>query len=90
MIHKTLTVGFSDLDGFIKLIELVGEEKAIKSLFIKFKEIEKINGDSVSTGKNISSISICEKGKIFYFFTGLATGTGDTIEMGNLSILQHS
>ena len=42
MIHKTLTVGFSDLDGFIKLIELVGEEKAIKSLFIKFKEIEKI------------------------------------------------
>ena len=46
--------------------------------------------DSVSTGKNIPSISIYEKGKIFYFFTGLATGTGDAIEMGNLSILQHS
>ena len=37
MIHKTLTVEFSDLDRFIKLIESV-----IKSLFIKFKEIEKI------------------------------------------------
>ena len=42
MIQKSLTVGFSDLDGFIKLIESVGEEKAIKLLFIKFKEIEKI------------------------------------------------
>ena len=86
MIHKTLTVGFSDLDGFIKLIESVGEEKAIKLLFIKFKEIEKIIGDSVffsfaniqdavSAGKDISTISICEKGEISYFHTGLATGT---------------
>ena len=105
MIQKTLTVGFSDLDGFIKLIESVGEKKAIKLLFIKFKEIEKIidskNGeirkiigdsvlfsfaniqDAVSAGKDISTISICEKGEIFYFFTGLATGTVDAIEMGN-------
>ena len=81
MIQKTLTVGFSDLDDFIKLIESVGEGKAIKLLFIKFKEIEKIIGDSVlfafeniqdsvSSGKDISTISICEKGEIFYFFTG--------------------
>ena len=105
MIQKTLTVGFSDLDGFIKLIESVGEEKAIKLLFIKFKEIEKIidskNGeirkiigdsvlfsfaniqDAVSAGKDISTISICEKGEIFYFYTGLATGTVYEIEMGN-------
>ena len=79
MIQKTLTVGFSDLDDFIKLIESVGEGKAIKLLFIKFKEIEKIIGDSVlfafeniqdsvSAGKDISTISICEKGEIFYFF----------------------
>ena len=89
IIQKTLTVGFSDLDGFIKLIESVGEEKAIKLLFIKFKEIEKIidskNGeirkiigdsvlfsfaniqDAVSAGKDISTISICEKGKYFIF-----------------------
>ena len=31
-----------------------------------------------------------KRGKYFIFFTGLATGTGDAIEMGNLSILQHS
>ena len=101
MIQKNLTVGFADLDSWIQLIESVGEEKSIQSLFIKFKEIEKNidnqNGeirkyigdsvlfsfaniqDSVSSGKNISSISICEKGEIFYFFPGLATGTGDAI-----------
>ena len=112
MIHKTLTVGFSDLDGFIKLIELVGEEKAIKSLFIKFKEIEKIidskNGeirkiigdsvlfsfanilDAVSAGKDISTISICEKGEIFYFYTGLATGTVYEIENDNKDIYGKS
>ena len=105
MIQKTLTVRFSDLDGFIKLIESVGEEKSIKLLFIKFKEIEKIidskNGeirkiigdsvlfsfaniqDAVSAGKNIATISICKKGEIFYFHTGLATGTIYEIEMGN-------
>ena len=112
MIHKTLTVGFSDLGGFIKLIELVGEEKAIKSLFIKFKEIEKIidskNGeirkiigdsvlfsfaniqDAVSAGKDISTISICEKGEIFYFYTGLATGTVYEIENDNKDIYGKS
>ena len=112
MIQKTLTVGFSDLDGFIKLIESVGEEKAIKSLFIKFKEIEKIidskNGeirkiigdsvlfsfaniqDAVSAGKDISTISICEKGEIFYFYTGLATGTVYEIENDNKDIYGKS
>ena len=39
--------------------------------------------DSVSAGKDISTISICEKGEIFYFHTGLATGTVYEIEMGN-------
>ena len=47
--------------------------------FFSFENIQ----DSVSSGKNISSISICEKGEIFYFFTGLSTGTVDAIEMGN-------
>ena len=112
MIQKTLTVGFSDLDGFIKLIESVGEEKAIKLLFIKFKKIEKIidskNGeirkiigdsvlfsfaniqDAVSAGKDISTISICEKGEIFYFYTGLATGTVYEIENDNKDIYGKS
>ena len=89
MIQKNLTVGFADLDSWIQLIESVGEEKSIQSLFIKFKEIEKNidnqNGeirkyigdsvlfsfeniqDAISAGNEISTISICEKGKVFYF-----------------------
>jgi class 3 adenylate cyclase len=42
MIRRNLTVCFADLDGWIKLNELIGEEKAIQSLLIKFREIEKI------------------------------------------------
>ncbi len=37
-----LTVGFSDLDGWIKLNGLIGEKKAISSLLSKFNEIETI------------------------------------------------
>ena len=50
---------------------------AAGSVLFSFANIQ----DAVSAGKDISTISICEKGEIFYFFTGLATGTVYEIEM---------
>ena len=73
MIHKTLTVEFSDLDRFIKLIESVGEEKVIKSLFIKFKEIEKIIGDSVLFHLRIFKM-LFQQEKIFPLFQFVKRG----------------
>ena len=42
MIQKNLAVGFADLDSWLKLNELISTEKAIQSLLIKFREIDKI------------------------------------------------
>ena len=105
IIKKYLTIGFSDLDGWISLNESVGEKKAICLLWNSFRQIEKIienfkgdirkyMGDSIlfsfnqisnaiKAGKEISTISIMDQNKVYYFYTGLATGTVFEVDSGH-------
>jgi class 3 adenylate cyclase len=102
---KYLTVGFSDLDGWIRLNESVGEKQAIYLLWNTFRQIEKIvenyNGDirkymgdsilfsfnqisnAINAGKEISTISIMDQNRVYYFYTGLATGTVFEVDPGH-------